>query len=140
MAEALILDSEAINALANPTRRSVLAVRARAILTIAHERRALVRLPAPVLAEVCRGPRFDAPINHVLNGKGINVIDLNRQISQRAGGLLAKHKLGSKHAIDAFVVASAMEFDAAVIATGDPEDIKRFVGSSRKIKVFSLSA
>ncbi len=140
MAEALILDSEAINALANPTLRSVLAVRARAILTIAHERRALVRVPAPVLAEVCRGPRFDAPVNHLLNGRGINVIELNRELAQRAGGLLAKQRLGSQHAVDAFVVASAMAFDTAVIATGDPEDIRRLIGSSRKIKVFSLSA
>jgi hypothetical protein len=57
MAEALILDSEAVNALANATERGVLAERARAILTVAYERGALVRVPAPVLAEVCRGPR-----------------------------------------------------------------------------------
>ncbi len=138
MAEALILDSEAVNALANPTQRGVLAERARAILTVAHEKRALVRVPAPVLGEVCRGPRFDAAINHLLNDRGIGVCELSRETAQRAGGLLAKAKLLSRHAVDAFVVATAMEFDAAVIATGDPEDIKRLSGSNKRIKVFAL--
>ncbi len=55
MAGALILDAEALNALARASERSVLADRARAILQVAHEERALVRVPAPVLAEVCRG-------------------------------------------------------------------------------------
>jgi len=138
MAEALILDSEALNALANSSTRSTLAERARAILSIAHERRALVRVPAPVLAEVSRGTRFDAPINHILNNRGIGVIDLRRQTAQRAGALLAKSKLASSHAIDAFVVATAMEFETAVIATGDPKDIRRLLGSSRTVSVFAL--
>ena len=52
MAQALILDSEALNALALASHRSVLAERARAILTVAYQERALVRVPAPVLAEL----------------------------------------------------------------------------------------
>jgi hypothetical protein len=138
MAEALILDSEALNALAHPTQRGTLAGRARAILTVAHERRALVRVPAAVLAEVCRGPRFDAAVNHVLNHKGIGVLDLTGDVAQRAGGLLAKAKLSSKHAVDAFVVSAALEFDAALVATGDPADIKRLLGSNRKVRVLAL--
>lgn len=138
MAEALILDSEALNALARPTERGALAERARAILTTAHERRALVRVPAPVLAEVSRGPRFDAAVNVVLNNKGIAVCDLTRDIAQRAGGLLAKAKLSSEHAVDAFVVSTALDFDSAIIATGDPKDIKRLLGSNRKVRVFVL--
>lgn len=129
MAEALILDSEALNALAHPTERGALAERARAILATAYERRALIRVPAPVLAEVCRGPRFDAAVNHVLNNKGIAVFDLTRDVAQRAGRLLAKAKLASEHAVDAFV-STALEFDSAVIATGDPMGIKRLLGSS----------
>lgn len=138
MAEALILDSEALDALAHPQERGVLAERARAILTTAYERRALVRIPAPVLAEVCRGPRLDAAVNHVLNNKGIAVLDLTRDVAQRAGSLLTKAKLASEHAVDAFVVATALEFDSAVIATGDPKDIRRLLGSSRKVSVFAL--
>ena len=138
MAEALILDSEAVNALARASERTVLADRARAILTVAHERRALVRVPAPVLAEVCRGPQFDAAANHLLKGRGIRVCDLTRNIAQRAGGLLSKVKLSSEHAVDAFVVATALEFERAVIATGDPDDIRRLVGSNRLVRVFRL--
>jgi predicted nucleic acid-binding protein len=138
MAEALILDSEALNALAHPTERGALAERARAILTAAYERRALVRVPAPVLAEVCRGPRFDAAVNHILDNNGISVFDVTRDVAQRAGGLLAKAKLASEHAVDAFVVSTALEFDSAVIATGDPKDIKRLLGSNRKVRVFAL--
>ena len=41
MAEALILDAEALNALARASERSVLADRARAILQVAHEEGAL---------------------------------------------------------------------------------------------------
>lgn|SRR5215471_4726882 len=138
MAEALVLDSEALNSLARASERGVLAERARAILAVAHERRALVRVPAPVLAEVCRGPRFDAAIDYVLNGRGIVVQDLTRSIAQRAGALLREARWSSEHAVDAFVVATAIELGASVIATGDPDDIRRLVGRRRGIRVFSL--
>ena len=87
MAEALILDSEAINALANWSERGALAGRARAILAFAMERGARVRVPAPVLAEVCRGPKFDAAINHALKARGIVVDDLTESIARTAGAI-----------------------------------------------------
>jgi PIN domain len=138
VAEALILDAEAVHSLARSTERGVLAHRARAILSVANERGALVRVPAPVLAEVCRGPRFDAAVNHLLNGHGIGVCDLTRPIAQRAGALLTRAQLSSEHAVDAFVVATALEFATAVIATGDPADIRRLATAYRQITVLSL--
>lgn len=138
MAEALVLDCEALNVLARPADRGVNAERARAVLATAHERRTLVRVPAPVLAEVYRGPRYDPAIDRLLNGKGLLVVPLTREIARIAGHLLAKAKLRSNHAVDAFVVATAMSFDAALIATGDPEDIKRLVGNQSRVKVFSI--
>lgn len=138
MAEAVVLDSEAVNALAHATERAVLAERSRAILQVAYERRALVRVPAAVLAEVCRGPRFDGAVERVLNDRGIQVCALTRSIAQRAGGLLAKAKLSSAHAVDAFVVATALDFDAAVIATGDAADIRRLSSGHRQLRVFAL--
>jgi len=138
LAEALILDSEAVNALANASQRGTLAERARAILTIAHERRALVRVPAPVLSEVCRGPRFDAAVDRLLHGRGIAVIELTRGMAQRAGALLARSRLSSAHAVDAFVVASALSFEAAVIATGDPDDIRRLSAGQKQVRVFPV--
>jgi hypothetical protein len=138
VAEALILDSEAVNALANPAERGSLANRARAILAVAHEMRALVRVPAPVLAEVCRGSRFDVAVERLLTDRGIGVHDLHRAAAQRAGNLLARAKLSSAHAVDAFVVAIALEFDSAVIATGDPTDIKRLAAAFKNVTVLSL--
>jgi hypothetical protein len=138
MAEALILDSEAVNALARPSDRRVLFERARAILSVAHERRALVRVPAPVLAELYRGSRLDAPLNLLFKSRGLVVCDLTPQIARTAGGLLAKAKLASPHAIDAFVVATALTFERAVIATGDPDDIKVLAARHRRISVLGL--
>jgi len=138
MAEALILDSEAINALANPTERAALFDRARAILTLAHERRALVRVPAPVLAEVYRGKGRDAALDRLLNSGGIRVSDLTRAIARTGGQLLAKNKLASSHAVDAFVVATALTFERAIIATVDPKDMARLVANARQVRIFPL--
>lgn len=138
MAQALILNAEALNALAWASRRSVLAERARAVLTVAFEERALVRVPAPVLAEVCRGRPEDAAVERVLNGRGISVIELTEAMARRAGALLDRAKLGSAHAVDAFVVATAMAFASAVIATHDPEDLARLASGVRQIRIFPI--
>jgi predicted nucleic acid-binding protein len=138
VAQALILDAEALNALARAHQRAVLAERARAILQVAHEERALVRVPAPVLAEVCRGGPIDAPVERVLNGRGIVVVDLTPGTARRAGALLARAKLDSSHAVDAFVVATALEFGSAVIATGDPDDLLRLASGFRRVRVFAI--
>jgi predicted nucleic acid-binding protein len=138
MAETIVLDSEALNALAHPAERTVLNARARAILTVAHETAALIRVPAPVLAEVCRGGRSDAAVNRLLNSRAILVADLTRAIAQRAGELLARYKLSSAHAVDAFVVATAAQYEHAVIATSDTADLRRLAGSSRRIRILGL--
>lgn len=138
MAEALILDSEALNSLAHPGERGVLALRTRAILTAARDHSAIVRVPAPVLAEVCRAPRLDAAVSRVLGTKGIVIADLTDRIGRRAGHLLAKAKLSSAHAVDAFVVSTALEFPKAIIATGDVADIKRLAAGFTQIKILSI--
>ena len=138
MAEALILDAEAVNALAQPTARRALAGRASAILELAYDRRALVRIPAPVLAEVCRGVRYDAAINQLLGNPGVVVSELTRGIAQQAGHLLGRLKLSSARAVDAFVVATALQFDTAVIATGDQDDIRRMAAPFRNIGILAI--
>ncbi|MGH7438606.1 MAG: PIN domain-containing protein [Polyangiaceae bacterium] len=138
MAETLILDAEALNALANASKRPVLAERARAILQVAHEEGALIRVPAPVLAEVCRGGARDAAVNHVLKGRGLLVASLSGSAARRAGALLARARMASEHAVDAFVVATALEFAPAVIATGDPDDIGRLSSGWEQIRVFAV--
>jgi predicted nucleic acid-binding protein len=98
----------------------------------------LVRVPAPVLAEVCRGGAFDAPIDRLLNGRGIHVVDLTDRVARRAGSLLARAGLGSAHAVDAFVVATALEFGLAAIATGDPEDMKRLAKTAPNLRILAI--
>jgi len=40
--------------------------------------------------------------------------------------------------VDAFVVATAIEFGGAVIATGDPEDMGRLSAGFREVRVFAI--
>jgi len=138
VAEALILDSEALAALAFERERGVLRLRARAVLTLALETGALVRVPAPVLAEVCRGGARDAAVHRVLAQRGIGVAPLDRQVAERAGALLGRAKLGSGHAIDAFVAATAMAFASAVIATHDPRDLRRLASRAPRVHIVAI--
>ncbi len=138
MAEALILDSEALNALANPGERGALALRMRAVLQIARDHSAVVRVPAPVLAEVCRSPKLDAAVNRVLGMKGIVVAELTERIARRAGHLLARARLASDHAVDAFVVATALDYPDSLIATGDVGDIERLAAGFKQVRTFRI--
>jgi predicted nucleic acid-binding protein len=138
VAQALILDCEALAALAFATQRAVAARRARAILQVAYDEHALVRVPSPVLAEVYRGGRRDAAVDRVLNGRGIEVIDLTHAMAKRAGSLLGRARLGSAHAVDAFVVATAIAFASAVIATHDPDDLRRLATAHPSVRIFAI--
>lgn len=138
MAEVLILDAETLSALAHATARAVSAQRARAILAVAHELQALVRVPAPALAEVCRGGARDAAVERVLNHRGIRVIDLTARIARHAGALLGAAKLDSSHAVDAFVVATAASFGSSMVATHDPDGIGRLAARLPGIRVWAI--
>lgn len=138
MAEVLILDAEAVSSLAHASRRGVSALRARAVLAVAHELHAPVRVPAPVLAELYRGGARDAAVDRVLQDKGIRVVELTAAMARRAGALLARAKLDSAHAVDAFVVATAVAFGRAVIATHDPDDIGRLAAGEPDLRVWAI--
>lgn len=137
MAKVLILDSEALSALAAAHRRESEAVRARAVLQVARDLDVPVRVPAAVLAEVCRGGARDAAVNRVLSG-GVVVTDLNRVIAQRAGALLHRHGLDSAHAVDAFVVATAAVLGSSVIATHDPDDLRRLASREPAVEILAI--
>jgi predicted nucleic acid-binding protein len=140
VAELLILDSEALSALAHAASRAraVEAQRARAILAVAYERRALVRVPAPVLAEVCRGGARDAAIDHLLAGRGIGVVDLDARTARLAGALLARARLGSSCAVDAFVVATTVTLGGGMIATHDPGDLRRLATGAPQVRIWAI--
>jgi hypothetical protein len=46
--------------------------------------------------------------------------------------------MSSLNAVDAFVVAAALDFDKAIIATGDPTDIRRLAARHRSLSVFAI--
>lgn len=137
MAEVLILDSEALSALAAAHRRESDALRARAVLQVARDLRLPIRVPAPVLAEVCRGGARDAAVHRVLAG-GIGVVDLTRAIAERAGAALHRLGLDSSHAVDAFVVATAAVLGSSVIATHDPVDLRRLAAREPHVEIFAI--
>ena len=60
----------------------------------------------------------------------IDVVDVTRDIAQRAATLLREHQLhGHKYAIDAVLAAVARSMPAAVtVATSDPDDIGLLCG------------
>lgn len=138
MGEALVLDSEALSALANVRERGAHSLRARAVLGLARAEKMRVVIPSPVLSEVCRGLARDAAVLRLLTGHGMRVVALDATISRRAGALLERAKLGSAHAIDAFVVATALQFESATVATGDPKDLRRLAASFPQVRLFAL--
>jgi hypothetical protein len=91
-----------------------------------------------VLAEVCRGSRLDATVNQLLARDALRVLDLTRQIAQRAGGLLARARMSSDRAVDAFVVATALEFDVSIIATADVDDLARLSAPYGQVTLMQL--
>jgi hypothetical protein len=70
--------------------------------------------------------------------EAIRVTDLTRAIAQRAGSLLARARLPSANAIDAFVVATALEFEISVIATADAKDLTRLSAPYRQVSLMEL--
>ena len=138
MEKALILDSEAVNALARASTRGALAFRALAVLDVAEEQGTVIRVPAAVLAEVSRSAALEAAVQRVLNARGIRVIDLTSKIARHAGRLLGRAKMDSTHAVDAFVVATAATFGSAIIATHDPDDLRRLASGLRHVRIFAV--
>jgi hypothetical protein len=78
-----------------------------------------------------RGVRYDSAINHLLNNSGVQVSELTRAVAQRVAHLLARSKLSSTYAVDAFVVATAAQFDTALIVNDAPDDMIRLAASFR---------
>ncbi len=136
MAGVLILDAEAVNSLANPRERGVQAKRAQAVLTSAHRRGALIRIPAPVLAETCRTRGRDAAVGRLL--RLVPVVPVDARIARRAGALLGRHGLDSSHAVDAFVIATAIGLGGGLVATGDPDDLRRLADGYANVRVVAL--
>lgn len=123
VARVLILDSEAVSALAE--KREGMAERLAAAQQADHR----VLIPAVVLAEVATGAPTDAAIWHV-PGR-IPTLDLPEGVAMRAGALRARAERVRRKkrdlTVDAIVAATAVELAPSVVITADKSDLEHLV-------------
>lgn len=132
---ALVLDTEAVNALAHPRSRGATSLRAFAIGRLAERHSARPIIPLPVLAEVYRGDRSDVEVDRLIDSAA-DVVGITLRMVRLAGALRARTGKGS--AVDALVVASAVRLGGAVIATADPDDLKALAADHPNVKIWPL--
>jgi predicted nucleic acid-binding protein len=131
----LILDSEALSALARPHEDRPRHERVRAALRTAERRGELVRVPSAVLVEVYRGGGTDQPIDVVLARGFARVVTTGIRIARIAGHLLARVGSGRELAIDALVVATAIRLGGGLILTHDPGDLSDLAAGHPNVRI-----
>lgn len=132
----LLLDSEAISALAHgPAARRD---RVRALVTVTRSREMAVGTVAAVLAEVVRGHPRDAGVFTGLRRERIEVHPVDTRVAVRAGRLLGALGAGSELAIDAFIVAAGDLRGGGVVATVDVADIEALAAYASHVVVADI--
>ncbi|MGB8963299.1 MAG: PIN domain-containing protein [Pseudonocardiaceae bacterium] len=131
-----VLDGEALAALSFPRERARAGRRAQAVLVAVERLGGRACVPAPVIAEVARSASRRAGVDRLL--RWLPVIDTDREIATLAGNLLGRNRLDSRHAVDAFVAATALGASPAVVLTGDPDDFTRLIADDPGVHVQSL--
>ena len=134
----LVLDSEAVSALARPHENTDRHQRVRAAMRSAHSRNAPVRVPSAALVELYRGHGFDEPIDALLARGFAQVVTTGARIARIAGHLLADADAGSELAIDALVVATAVRFGGGLVVTHDPEDLGLLASRNHNVAVVGI--
>jgi hypothetical protein len=133
----LALDAEALSRLA---RGGQAEAAVRAALTAALAERVDVLVPAAVLSEVYRGPRYDPIVDACLAREGgIGVVDTDRSLARRVGHILAAARRGSEHHVDATVVATCALAGGGLILTADVGDLEALTPSGSGIAVRGLT-
>ncbi len=134
----LVLDSEALSALARPRANRLRHERVRAVMRSAHGRNAPVRVPSAVLVELYRGGGTDEPIDLVLARGFAQVVTTGARIARIAGHLLAAAGAGSEMAIDALVVATSIRLGGGVIVTHAPDDLSRLAAGHPAVSIAAI--
>lgn len=132
----LVLDSEAVSAMAHGPKRRQEEVRA--VIASARRRGVQTVVSTAILAELLRGGRRDAAINAALSREAFDLRDVDRRLAGSAGHLLGAANMDSRHAIDAFVAATAATAGGGVIVTCDPDDLARLVEPLPNIHVEAI--
>lgn len=122
--------------LASPKERGSASRRAQAVLQAIERRGGYAVVPAPVLAETSRTRARRAAVDRVL--RRLQVVPTDRPIAEQAGALLEAAGMGSATAVDAFVAATAAQTPAAVILTGNGDDLGRLSSSLTNVAVEGL--
>ncbi len=104
----------------------------------AHSRIAPIRIPAAALVELYRGRGTDEAIDGVLARGFAQVVTTGARMARVAGHLLANVGAGSELAIDALVVATAIRFGGGIIATPDPDDLRRLATSHPNVAILEI--
>lgn len=134
----LVLDSEALSALARPRQAVQRHQLVRAALRSAHQRNFAVRVPSAVLVELYRGGDTDAAIDSVLSRGFTQVVTTGARTARIAGHLLAAAGAGSEFAIDALVVATAIRFGGGMVLTHDPDDLTRLAAGHSNVAIAAI--
>ena len=134
----LILDSEAVSALARPRQDPERNQRIRAALRSAHGRNAPVRIPSAVLVELYRGHGLDEAIDGILARGFAQVVTTGARIARIAGHLLADTGSGSEMAIDALVIATAIRLGGGLVATHDPADLRNLASGHPNVAILAI--
>jgi len=135
---ALVLDTRALEIIANPQADVGAARRMRDMLTSAARMGIPVRVPTAVLSEAYCGIPADAALDRVL-GRGIRPITMGQSMARLAGGLRYRDRLDSCHTVDALVVATAIRLGGGIVATSDPDDLQSLARENPNIKMQPLS-
>lgn len=137
MNRCVVLDAEALAALAGGLGRRGLEVRA-ALRAAARLHREVV-VPSVILAELYRGPRHNPLVDACLSREtGIRVRDTDRPLARIVGGVLAAAQAGSEHLADAHVIAAAVELGGGIALTVDIEDLSRLAASYGSVTIVAL--
>ena len=134
----LVLDSEAVSALARPRVDQVRHQRVRAAMRSAHRLNAPIRVPSVVLVELYRGRGIDEAVDSVLSRGFAQVVTTGARTARIAGHLLSSAGAGSEAAIDALVVATAVRFGGGVVVTHDPDDLRHLAADSPNVAIFEI--
>lgn len=107
-------------------------------LTIAARDGSAVVVPSVVLVELYRGRGADEPIDRQLATGVPSVVTTGARMARVAGHLLADAGLGSEHAVDALVVATAVRLGGGLVVTHDPDDLRCLAASRPNIAVSAI--
>jgi hypothetical protein len=135
----LVLDTRALEVVADTGADRQAARRMQSILTSAARLGVPVRVPTAVLAEAYRGTPADAAVDRVL-GHGVRPITMGHAMARLAGRLRHRDRLNSCHTVDAFVVAAAVRLGGGIVATGDPADLRSLAREHPNVKIEPLAA